>query len=76
VYFLRSHNPLVYCGEFGVIDQAPLNSQLNWNHDFIGLLNKDKIGCAAWSYKEMDFGRVDRFGHVVSQELIKIITRR
>ncbi|HZU87108.1 MAG TPA: cellulase family glycosylhydrolase, partial [Anaerolineaceae bacterium] len=76
VDFIKSRNALVYCGEFGAIDQAPLESRLNWYRDFIGLLNEYKIGRAVWSYKEMDFGLVDHDGQVISQELIKIVCSR
>lgn len=46
----------LYCGEYGVIDQAPAESTLRWYRDMHQLFEKYHIGRAAWSYKEMDFG--------------------
>lgn len=46
----------LYCGEYGVIDQAPAESTLRWYQDMHHLFEKYHIGRAAWSYKEMDFG--------------------
>jgi len=46
----------LYCGEYGVIDQAPVQSTLNWYQDMHQVFEKYHIGRAAWSYKEMDFG--------------------
>ncbi len=46
----------LYCGEYGVIDQAPPESTLSWYRDMHQIFEKHHIGRAAWSYKEMDFG--------------------
>lgn len=46
----------LYCGEYGVIDQASAVSTLRWFQDMHQLYEKYRIGRAAWSYKEMDFG--------------------
>ena len=46
----------LYCGEYGVIDQAPADSTLRWYQDIHQLFEKYHIGRAAWSYKDMDFG--------------------
>ena len=46
----------LYCGEYGVIDQASAQSTLAWYKDMHRLFEKYHIGRAAWSYKEMDFG--------------------
>ncbi len=46
----------LYCGEYGVIDQASAQSTLAWYRDMHRLFEKYHIGRAAWSYKEMDFG--------------------
>jgi endoglucanase len=71
----RIHQPL-YCGEFGVIERAPMSTRLNWTRDFIGLLNQFGIGHAYWTYKALDFGLVDENGKVVNQELIKVVAQR
>ncbi len=49
----------LYCGEYGVIDQAPADGTLRWYRDMHQLFEKYDIGRAAWSYKEMDFGIID-----------------
>lgn len=46
----------LYCGEYGVIDQATPISTLNWYKDMHTIFEKYGIGRAAWSYKRMNFG--------------------
>lgn len=46
----------LYCGEFGVIDQAPVEDTLRWFTTVDEVFKKHQIGFAVWSYKEMDFG--------------------
>jgi endoglucanase len=73
ILFSRQTNKPLYCGEFGVIDQAPKDSSLRWYRDIIRIFREYKIGYACWSYKNMDFGLVDSESHVINKELIKII---
>ena len=49
----------LYCGEFGVIDQAPIEDTLRWFEDVDGVFRRFGIGCAVWNYKLMDFGLTD-----------------
>lgn len=65
----------LYCGEFGVIEQAPLASRINWCRDVVDLLDDLGIGWACWSYREMDFGLIDADRDVVSDELVSIFRR-
>ena len=74
VEFLAETGLPLYCGEFGVIDHAPLEPRLNWHRDFISLLREHAIGGAVWSYKEMNFALVRSDGHIESEELVKIVT--
>ena len=74
--FIQATRRPLYCGEFGVIDRAPRESAHRWYRDFLGLMRDYKIGRAAWSYKLMDFGLVDRDGRVVDEELLKIVTQK
>jgi aryl-phospho-beta-D-glucosidase BglC (GH1 family) len=74
--FARRTGQPIYCGEFGVYERAPLATRLNWTRDFIQLLIENRIGRAYWTYKNLDFGLVDRNGAVVSQELIDIVSTR
>ena len=62
----------VYCGEFGVIDRAPIQNRINWTRDCVELMQEHKIGYALWTYKALDFGLVNIDGQVVSEELVKV----
>lgn len=66
----------LHCGEFGVIDRADRQTRLNWTRDIVSLFEDNDFGYAYWSYKEMDFGLVDRQGRVLDQELIDILVGR
>jgi endoglucanase len=66
----------VYCGEFGVYEGASMLTRRNWTRDLISLLNEFGIGRAYWSYKAMDFGLVDKYGQIVNQDLIEIVSKR
>lgn len=54
---IRLNVPL-YCGEYGVIDQAPVEDTVRWFKDINTVFTKYNIGRAVWSYKEMDFGLI------------------
>ena len=49
----------LYCGEFGVIDQADANETVKWFDAVLQTFDKFGIGHSLWSYKEMDFGFID-----------------
>jgi endoglucanase len=74
INFIEETGKPLYCGEFGVIDQAPMDSTLNWYRDFIGMLKERNIGRACWTYKQLDFGLVDQDSQVINPELIDIIS--
>lgn len=61
----------LYCGEYGVIDQAPLPETLRWYQDIHSVFEKYGIGRAAWNYKQKDFGLVDPHYEEIADELIK-----
>jgi endoglucanase len=46
---------LLYCGEFGAIDLAPLDIRLRWYQDMISVFDELGIAWATWDYKG-DFG--------------------
>ena len=75
VDFLHETGKPLYCGEFGVIQHASLASRINWHRDVVDRLLDHGIGRAVWTYKEMSFPLVDRAGRVVSEELVRIISR-
>ena len=74
--FIQKTGHPLYCGEFGVIDRAPLQTRIHWTRDFVAILNEYGIGRAIWSYKEMDFGLVDAESRVISEELVKAAVQR
>ena len=59
----------LYCGEFGVIDTAPLEDAARWLGDLTGLLDGLGIGHCLWNYKDLDFGLLNREG--IYHELCK-----
>lgn len=74
--FIEETGAPLYCGEFGVIERAPMPARLRWTRDLVGLLAEFGIGRAAWSYKAMDFGLVDAGGNVVSDALVAATCER
>ncbi|MHB8132166.1 MAG: glycoside hydrolase family 5 protein, partial [Mobilitalea sp.] len=47
--FIKERNVPLYCGEFGVIDNAPLESNIRWHDDLCDLLIEYGIGRAVWT---------------------------
>lgn len=65
----------LYCGEFGVIDQAPLDDTLRWFADLMRVFGEYDIHYALWSYKKMDFGLADDHYAPIRGELLKLLTK-
>lgn len=49
----------LYCGEYGVISNADLDSTINWYENMSIAFKRHNIGRACWSYKGMSFGVAD-----------------
>ncbi|HPU45095.1 MAG TPA: cellulase family glycosylhydrolase [Thermoclostridium sp.] len=62
----------LYCGEFGVIDQAPVKDTLRWFEDVDRVFREFNIGCALWTYKEMDFGLTGPHYDEIREDLISL----
>ena len=62
----------LYCGEFGVIDRAPLADTMRWYKDVEHVFSENHIGGAMWSYKKMDFGIVDEHYEAIRDDLITL----
>lgn len=62
----------LYCGEFGVIDQAPVKDTLRWFKDVDKVFREFNIGCSVWTYKEMDFGLVGSHYDEIRKDLIAL----
>ena len=76
VAFARRTGRELYCGEYGAINLADLDSRINWIRDVNDLFEEYGFGRACWSYKGMCFGLTDDGGEPVSPELIKALTAR
>ena len=62
-----------YCGEYGVIDRAPVPDALRWLGDIRAAFEKHGIGRALWNYKQKDFGLVDPYLDGARDALVKLL---
>jgi aryl-phospho-beta-D-glucosidase BglC (GH1 family) len=73
IQIAKERNVALYCGEYGVIDQADLASTLSWYLDINEVFEKYEIGRAAWTYKGKDFGITDEHYAPILDDLIKLL---
>lgn len=66
----------LYCGEYGVIDRAPVEDTLRWFQDVTAVFRRHNIHSALWSYKKMDFGLIDEHYALIRDELIRMLTKK
>lgn len=71
--FIRSTGRKLYCGEYGVIETAPMKSRVNWTRDAAKLFASNGIGRAYWTYKGMDFGILDRKGNLIGEDIVNAL---
>lgn len=76
VAFLKKSQRPLYCGEYGVIHGTPLASSVRWVTDLLDEFDALGIGRAYWSYKGMSFGLVDLNGQVISEALLRAVSRK
>ena len=62
----------LYCGEFGVIDRAPIEDTFRWFQDVNEVFTANNIGFSVWSYKKMDFGFIDKHYDEIRERLLSI----
>ncbi|TGV01329.1 glycoside hydrolase family 5 protein [Flavivirga rizhaonensis] len=62
----------LYCGEFGIISNAPQKETLIWYEDMIKLFEETGIGYANWNYKSDNFGLIHPDG-TENKNLISIV---
>ncbi|MBE5827170.1 MAG: glycoside hydrolase family 5 protein [Butyrivibrio sp.] len=67
---VKNDAPL-YCGEYGVIDQAPAESTIKWIKDIHDAFERYGIGRSLWNYKEKDFGLIGPHYDSVRDEMVK-----
>lgn len=63
----------LYCGEYGVIDQADPESTVNWFNDIHAVHEKMNVSRAVWNFRQKDFGLVDEHYAPVLDRLIKLL---
>lgn len=73
--FARIHRVPLYCGEFGVIDQAPAEDAWRWYRDTLEVFAEHQVSWSVWSYKGDAFGLVDGAGHIRNQPLLDLLKR-
>lgn len=69
----EKNSTTLYCGEYGVIDQAEPEDALNWFKDIHAAFKKLGIGRSVWTYRQMDFGISDARMDAVRDELLKYL---
>lgn len=69
--FIDTYNVPLYCGEYGVIALADLDSRTNWAQDVAEFCVANGIGRAMWSYRGMSFTMVDEDGRTLHKGLAK-----
>ena len=73
VEYAREKDLPLYCGEYGVIDRAPLPDTLRWMKDIHDSFEKFGIGRALWNYKDKDFGLVDRHYAPILRQMTELL---
>ncbi len=73
VEFAKEKNVPLYCGEYGVIDQAPVDGTLCWVKEIHEAFEKYGIGRALWNYKNKDFGLRDEHYAPICKEMIAVL---
>lgn len=69
----KKNGTVLYCGEYGVIENAKPEDVLKWFKAINTAFEKLNISRAVWSYKEMNFGLADARMDNVRNELIKYL---
>ncbi|GAA3605564.1 cellulase family glycosylhydrolase [Flavivirga amylovorans] len=65
----------LYCGEFGIISNAPKKETLLWYEDMIKLFEETDIGYANWNYKSDNFGLIYPDG-TENKPLISVVVKK
>lgn len=68
--FMEEHGIPLYCGEYGVIQHADMDTRIAWVKDMGRICTEHGIARALWSYRGMSFQLVDTEGKPVSEELV------
>lgn len=72
--FIKKTDKPLYCGEFGVIWLADLDSTVRWLSDVIDIFNEYGIGHSAWSYR--GFANItDKQKNILRQDIIDTLIK-
>ena len=74
--FIKERNVPLYCGEYGVIENADIESTIRWHEDISSLLIEYGIGRAVWTYKAMEFSMISDNSQVRDERLIQAVSKR
>ncbi len=73
--FLKAHDSVLYCGEYGVFLKADIESNIRWHEDVAEVLLSLGIGRAVWSYR--GFNKItDENNDAGDMRLIRAVSRR
>jgi TolB protein len=62
--FRDTHQVPIYCGEFGVVSNAPAADRLRWYRDLVQLFHDEGVSFSNWNYKSDNFGLVTSAGQI------------
>ncbi len=62
----------LYCGEYGVVEDAPEEDRLRWYTDMMEIFEENNVGSANWNFKSGQFGLVNGAG-IENEDLIEIV---
>lgn len=68
----QNANVPLYCGEFGVIDLAPVEDTLRWFTTVNEVFGEHQIGFCVWSYRLMDFGLTEEHYDAIRERLLEL----
>ncbi len=73
--FINKNKRPLYCGEYGVIANAPQDSAIRWCNDLADLLLSYGIGRAVWSYR--GFSNItDENNNVTNVDYVKAVSKK
>jgi len=74
VKFAEQTKKELYCGEYGAIELADLESRIKYMFDINEIFEQNKFGRALWSYKGMNFSTIDENGNSISKDFVKAMS--
>lgn len=74
IEFIQKNDRALYCGEYGVISFADLQSTLNWMDDMTSILLEFGIGRAFWSYRGFA-DLTNKNNELVNEDYLKLVAR-